>query len=79
MLEGAARGLVGKRIVGMWRSRVTLTNFGTRKLSRLKYKLVCYFKLVADMVGVASGSLCMTGWTDSLFRNAGPSCNTQTP
>jgi len=33
------------------------------RLSGLRYKLVCCFKLLVDMVGVASGRLGMM-WTD---------------
>ena len=29
----------------------------TRRLLGLEYKVICHFKLAADMVGVASGSL----------------------
>jgi hypothetical protein len=42
---------------------VRLMDVNTGRLSGMKYKLVCCFKLAVDMVGVASGSLCMT-WMD---------------
>jgi hypothetical protein len=37
--------------------RVRLPDVDTGRLSGLKYKFICCFKLAADMVGVASGSL----------------------
>ena len=43
MLAAAARGIVG-------RSRVRLANVYAGRWSGLKYKLVCCFKLAADMV-----------------------------
>ena len=33
-----------------------LSTVDTRRLTGLKYKLICRFKLAVDMVGVASGS-----------------------
>ena len=54
MLAGAARGEKGSKGRG---GRESLPNVATRRLSRLKYKLICCFKLAADMVRVASGSL----------------------
>ena len=47
MLADAARGVVR-------RSRVRLTDVDTGRLFGFKYKLVCYFKLTEDMVGVES-------------------------
>ena len=43
VLAGAARG---KR-----ESRERLPDVATRRLSGLKYKLICHFKLAVDMVG----------------------------
>ena len=58
MLAGAPRcsGEKGSRV---GESGVGLIDVNTRRLSGLEKKLVCCFKLVADMVSVASGSLCM--------------------
>ena len=44
-----------------------LLDANTGNLSGLKYKLVCHFKLAADMAKVPSGSLCMK-WTSILKR-----------
>ena len=49
MLAGVDSGENGSK-AGIGRVR-------TKRPSRLKYKSICCFKLAADMVGVASGSL----------------------
>ena len=36
-------------------SRVRLWDVDTRRLTGLKYKLICHFKLAENMIGVASG------------------------
>ena len=57
MLAGAARGDTGSK---GGEGQVRLPDVDTRRLLRLKYKLICHFKLETDMVGwlaVASGSL----------------------
>ena len=44
--------LGGKReVVGGEGDQVRLSDVDTRRLSGLKYKLICHFKLVADMFG----------------------------
>ena len=48
MLGVAAGGKKGSEGVG---GRVSLLDVDTGRLSGLKYKLICHFKLVADMVG----------------------------
>ena len=45
--------------MGVGRSMVRLSDVDTRILSGLEYKLVCYFKLAADLIGVALESLCI--------------------
>ena len=40
---------VGRREVGVGGSRVRLTDVITERLFGMKYKLVCYFKLAANM------------------------------
>ena len=59
----------GQKGVEVGGSRVRFTDVNTGRLSGLKYKLVCHFKLVVDMVGMASGSLCLT-WTDQSSLNS---------
>ena len=54
MLAGATWG---KKRIGVGEDQVRLQDVDTRRLSGLKYKLICHFKLVANMVGVTSGSL----------------------
>ena len=48
VLAGAGRWEKGSKGGG---GRMRLSNIDTERLSRLKYKLICHFKLVADMVG----------------------------
>jgi hypothetical protein len=54
VLAGAARGKKGNKGRG---GRVRLSDVDTRRLSGLKYKLICCFKLAMGMIGRASGSL----------------------
>ena len=54
VLADAARGEKGSK---GGRGQVRLLVVDTRKLLGLKYELICYFKLVMDMVGGESGSL----------------------
>ena len=53
MLADVTR-VVGKK--GVRESRVRLTDVNTMRLSGLKYKLECCFKLAADMVGDGSAN-----------------------
>ena len=48
MLAGAARGEMGGKD---GRNQVRLLEVDTGRLLGLKYKLICHFKLVADLVG----------------------------
>ena len=48
VLAGAARGEKGSKGRG---GRVRLSNVDTGRLTGLKYKLICHFKLAVDMVG----------------------------
>jgi hypothetical protein len=41
---------MGRREIRVWGSRVRLTDFNTGRLSRFNYKLICHFKLAADMI-----------------------------
>ena len=53
MLAGAARDGKGSKGAG---GQVRLSNVDTRRLTGLKYNLICRLKLAVDMVGGA-GSL----------------------
>ena len=53
MLAHAARG---EKERGGGKGQVRLLDVDTRRLTGLKYKLICCFELAAD-IGVASGSL----------------------
>jgi hypothetical protein len=48
VLAGAARGKKGSKGGG---GRVRLSNVDTEELAGFKDKLICHFKLAADMVG----------------------------
>ena len=50
-----AGGAIGKKGSMGGGGRVRLPDIDSRRLSGLKYLLICRFKLAADMVGVASG------------------------
>ena len=54
MLAGAARGEMGSNSGG---GRVRLLDVDTWELAGFQNELICYFILVANMVGLASGSL----------------------
>ena len=52
MLVGAARGEKGSV-----EDQMRLLDVDTRRLSGLKYELICHFVLAADVRGMESGSL----------------------
>ena len=61
VLAGAARGKKGSKGGG---GRVRLLDVDIRRLSGLKYKLICHFKLATDMVGVGIQKL-VNSWKGS--------------